>query len=160
MKYKISKIFERENKHLVFCLLFFVIPIILFGKLNISSYQTFTKYSVILLLSYLMLYIIRNNSVNVLFKIKKDSNLQIFILGAIFGGTFGAFHIEALKIGINLPKVILSIGVANIIYWVSIFGFIIFYTIYNEQKENNYLKDFNYDQEKIKRDKKINEIIN
>lgn len=135
-------------KYLIFALLSYMAPVILFG--NIYTLNN----TIVLVFSTLLISFFIN------FKAIDGKDWPTYVYSFIHGASLSILGISILGITVKNPMISISVKLESIPAIISIIGFITFSKLYREQKRLEYLKQFEGNNILLNRDQKINQIIN
>ena len=136
------------KKHFILALVFYILPVILFG--NIYTLNN----TIVLVVSTLLISFFIN------FKAIDGKDWPTYVYSFIHGASLSILGISILGITVKNPMISISVKLESIPAIISIIGFITFSKLYRERKRLEYLKQFEGDNILLNRDQKINQIIN
>jgi hypothetical protein len=136
------------KKHFILALVFYILPVILFG--NIYTLNN----TIVLVFSTLLISFFIN------FKAIDGKDWPTYVYSFTHGASLSILGISILGITVKNPMISISVKLESIPAIISIIGFITFSKLYREQKRLEYLKQFEGNNILLNRDQKINQIIN
>jgi hypothetical protein len=136
------------KKHFILALVFYILPVILFG--NIYTLNN----TIVLVFSTLLISFFIN------FKAIDGKDWPTYVYSFIHGASLSILGISILGITVKNPMISISVKLESIPAIISTIGFITFSKLYRERKRLEYLKQFEGNNILLNRDQKINQIIN
>lgn len=137
------------NRYLYISLLFYAIPIIIFGHWNIFN----TAYFPISLL--LLKYLIQKGAID-----KGSSGWETYAYSILNGFSISMYGISIIGMTMEGSIISISVYLGILVYCLSSFPFIFFAAKYRDKVSSDYKKLFGSDSKSFERDRKIDKLLN